>query len=320
MATDSPAAPVGMSLDIDFESIRELCRKRPVFAYSWGCGRDAGFGANYSGMIKALTLCLLKGVGYGFVSLKKPRGIAISHGYRDFFEPFCLEVDGCFLDSLNTSPLPFQAKLPILRPLVGLGLRLTTKPRADYFVFSDLASVRSRLVPEDDPLYTVDFQKLRSRVARSLWRLNPEIRECVGQVKAECGIGLSPYISTVVRRGDKCLETSYVSIDHYVAKISAFSGQFSRVFISGDDVPAIDALARRLPNFTVFTIRPPFAGGYVHSEFLDSPPSSRLASMVRFLAQVELMAASRLFLGTRSTNVSYMVRDLIGDEQTVWVD
>lgn len=231
MASDSHATPDRMNLVVDFDAISCYSRRRSLFVYPWGCSRGAGFGANYSGMIKTLTVCLLKGVGYGFVRLKKPCGIAIYRGYSDFFQPFCGEVDGCLLASLNISPLPFQAKIPVFRDLVGSGLRLATRPRADYFIFSDLSSVRSRSVPEDDPSYTTEFQMLRSRTARCLWRLNPEIRECVDRVKAESEIESANYISTLVRRGDKYLEADYASIDKYASCISAVADRFSNIFL-----------------------------------------------------------------------------------------
>ena len=115
--------------------IANLCKKEPFFVYPWGTNSSYGFAAVYSGFIRSLTLCLRKGVGYRFVKVTKPTGIALEEGYSDFFLPFCDEASGFLLERLNFDPLPFQAKLPFMKTAVSSLLRLSATSGSQYFLF-----------------------------------------------------------------------------------------------------------------------------------------------------------------------------------------
>ena len=42
--------------------------------------------------------------------------------------------------------------------------------------------------------------------------------------------------------------------------------------------------------------------------------------MTRFFAQVELMRDSAIFIGTKTTNVSWLVSNYRGGKQVIWID
>jgi hypothetical protein len=129
-----------------------------------------------------------------------------------------------------------------------------------------------------------------------------------------------PYLATCVRRDDKNTEVDYASLDSYVEHISSLEIPFRSVFIAGDDQAAIEALADRLRNFECFHLRSPFPTGFDISSFRRATSESRRGSMVRFFAQVEFLRRASHFVGTRTTNVAYVVNALRSGERVSWFD
>jgi hypothetical protein len=302
------------SLTID--SLRALAAKRPFFAYPWACNPGAGFGANHSGLTKSLTMCLQKGIGFRFVALARPQGIAIARGYGDYFLPFCEEVSGRWLPGLNRNQLPGQSRLPWVAPLVSALLQATTRPRARYFFFTPPASIPSFATP----FSAVPYDILRASVSHLLWHYTPDVGEEVAAVKRELPPLPEPYLATLVRRGDKILEATYAGLEGYVRPIQALQGRFRRLFIAGDDLEAMQALASLLPELECVFLRPAFTAGYDNASFRQLPAEQRRAAMIRFFAQVDLLRESAHFVATRTTNVSYIVNAFRAGRDVTWLD
>ena len=302
------------SLSID--DLRVHAAKAPFFAYPWACNPGAGFGANHSGLTKSLTTCLQKGIGFRLVALARPEGIAISRGYGDYFLPFCGDVAGWWLPVLNRNQLPGQSRLPWVAPLVSALLQATTRPRARYFFFTPPASIPSLA----SPFAAVPYDSLRATVSHLLWQYTPEVAEEVEAVKRELPPLTEPYLATCVRRGDKILEARYAGLEGYVQPIQALQGRFRRLFIAGDDLEAMQALASLLPELECVFLRPAFTAGYDNASFRQQPAAQRRAAMIRFFAQVDLLRESAHFVATRTTNVSYIVSAFRAGRDTTWVD
>ena len=302
------------SLTID--SLRALAAKSPFFAYPWACNPGAGFGANHSGLTKSLTMCLQKGIGFRFVALARPQGIAIARGYGDYFLPFCEEVSGRWLPGLNRNQLPGQSRLPWVAPLVSALLQATTRPRARYFFFTPPASIPGFATP----FLAVPYDILRASVSHLLWHYTPDVGEEVAAVKRELPPLPEPYLATLVRRGDKILEATYAGLEGYVRPIQALQGRFRRLFIAGDDLEAMQALASLLPELECVFLRPAFTAGYDNASFRQLPAEQRRAAMIRFFAQVDLLRESAHFVATRTTNVSYIVNAFRAGRDVTWLD
>lgn len=302
------------------KDILALCSRRPFLAYPWACSASAGFGANWSGLTKTLTACILKDIGFRLVRIARPSGIAIHKGYEDYFLPFCAQVDGFLLDRLNRSPLPLQGKLPVIKTFLGMYLRASTRPVASYFAFSDLSQVPSPHLPAYFlPEPTAGFAELRSWIGRALWEYQPAVATLVNTAKNEVSYLQNPYLALCVRRGDKIIEADYASLDLYVRAARAHSGSFRQAFLAGDDIATLELLASRLPEFECVILTPPFPTGYIHADFRGAEPELRLGKMARFFAQVELMRDSTVFIASRTTNVSWIV-SVLRNADVAWVD
>lgn len=302
------------------KDIQALCSGRPFYAYPWACSASAGFGANWSGLTKTLTSCILKGIGFRLVHITRPSGIAIYKGYEDYFLPFCAQVDGYLLDKLNRTPLPLQGKFPIIKTIVSLYLRTTTRPAAKYFAFSDLSRAPSAHFTSDlIPGSSTGFAELRSCVSRALWEYHPAVASLVHAAKHEVTCLQDPYLALCVRRGDKIMEANYASLDLYVRAAQEYSGRLRQAFLAGDDIATLELLASRLPGFECVILTPPFPAGYIHADFRAAEAEIRLSKMARFFAQVELMRDSAAFIASKTTNVSW-IASVFRNGDVVWID
>lgn len=243
---DAEAPLIMNALDgtLTLERINAMCDRTPFFVYPWACNPRAGFGANHSGLTKCLTMSLKKGIGFRLVRLSEPSGIAIDKGYSDYFVPFCGDVFGPFQESLNRSPLPAHSRLPFIRRVASKILRATTSGDARFFLFDDAESIPNFR----SDLESVPFDALRRSVSTLLWKYTRDIQVLVDAVCAEVGELRQPYLATCVRRGDKILEADYASVGAYVRHIRSLDVNFSQIFISGDDLPAMETLANHLRN------------------------------------------------------------------------
>lgn len=310
-------------MTFSLSNVASLCNKAPFFVYPWGTNASYGFAAVYSGFAKTLTLCIRKGVGYRFVKVQRPMGIALDDGYSDFFLPFCDEASGFLLDRLNRDPLPFQAKLPFIKNAVSLSLRLSATPGAQYFLFSpQLTQLPNVPLPDELSIYENDDFQLRAELANALWRFRPDINASIKAIVASLvEFQLSAdYYSVVIRRGDKILESNYASLDLYVESICSAVSEGASIFIASDDFDSILELERRLPGYKCFYLPPPFRDGYSNKAFRDLSSDSRRKALLQFLAQVEILRSARCFFATRTTNVSFMVNTLRRGNQVYWVD
>lgn len=303
-------------LHLTLEEIYRLVAKEPSFVFPWACDPRAGFGANFSGLTKSLAMALSKGIGFKLVGLEHPSGIAISEGYTDFFLPFCDYAKGLFLERLNRSPLPSQARLPFIPKVVELILKQTTGGRGRYFAFTSHDNIPSL----GSPFHDCDLAILRRAISLALWQYQAPISAAVTRVKTEITLPSEPYLSTCIRRGDKIVESSYAELSLYTRKILPLRSQYKYLFIAGDDLNAIQRLAASLPDFHCFYLVPPFRSGFVMSDFHMQSASRRLDLLVRFFAQIDLMRESSLFLGTRTTNVSYIINSFKSPESVLWID
>ena len=82
----------------------------------------------------------------------------------------------------------------------------------------------------------------------------------------------------------------------------------------------VDEVREALPHFNVLTLTDPASKGYVHRDFSSLPASERRRQTLRFFAQLELLRDASFFIGSRTTNVSWMVNALRGGDGVHWVD
>ncbi|WP_161798964.1 hypothetical protein [Caenimonas sp. SL110] len=302
------------------QSLRDaVTGKDRTLVYSFGCDRSAGFGADYLGFVGKLMWCLQNDVGFRFGEVRRPVGFITARGWTDYFEPFCEEARGPLLDKLNVHAFPYARRLPFLKTFAGAWLRATVQPASDYFSFDALDQVTGQ---GQRGIAANDFLKDRQALIEVLWRYNAQTLREVRQIKEQANLlpESSSYFAICVRRGDKLMEHGYVGVQRYVQAIAQHAGSLRTLFLATDDASVVDEVRKALPDFNVLTLTDPASKGYVHRDFSSLPASERRRQTLRFFAQLELMRDARFFIGSRTTNVSWMANALRGGDGVHWVD
>jgi len=293
-----------------------ISEPKKIMVYSFGCWPTASFGADYLGLLARLMACLRLGIGFRLCKIRSPQGFVIKNGWTDYFQPFCEVATGPMLDRINRHNFPFQQRFPVVKPLARLWLKCATRPRADYFQFDDL-----KTEPLGPPIFEPNENYLSAcrDLVRLLWTYNAATASEVERIKDEI-VAPKNYLGICIRRGDKIAENSYVDIDRYVDSISTLASDTRIIFVATDDVRTISEISSKMPHYVFISLTENDARGYIHSEFKSLPREERRRRTLRFFAQLELLRDASLFIGTRTTNVSWMVNAHRGGNGVIWVD
>ena len=297
--------------------VRALAVPAKTYVYSFGCNPKEGLGADFVGLLKTLMVCLNHGIGFRLCTITKPRGFATKQGWADYFEPIFEEAAGPFLEDLNLPRLPYQRRAPFVKPMVRSLLKATTRPAVDYFELDDVGNCDQLIAP----VFSTSPNHLdaRAKLFKILWQLNPETRAAVDEMKAGA-TDLADYASAVIRRGDKHTEASYVALSRYVAAIDRHVAPGRSVFLASDDARTISEMARLMPHRRFFSVSDPNATGYVHAQFKKLPPAARRRTILRHLAELELLWGARQHIGSKTVNASWMVNAWRGGDGMLWLD
>lgn len=280
-------------------------------------GIDAGFFTEFSYMIHAMLFCLENHLQFNLYS--KDANFAYSKGWRDYFEPFCPEIEDDFHHKWNVHRIPcwrnmlsasFQQKSPkpfiwkckneykayvcrkYCKRLYGKNCRTT----------HDVLFVQRKryLIPDlhIDGDYIAAYQTL----ARTVWRLNPTTKVACENLLNTLQIP-SPYMGIHIRGGDKITETSLVSPLVY-AQILKQQSSFNNVFLITDDYSNYTALCNQVEDFHWYTLCEPEEKGYVHTQFCSQQKEKKHLQMIRFLSQVEGAMHSSYFIGSITCGLS----------------
>lgn len=297
--------------------ISALKQPQKTLVYPFGCTPNMGFCADYSGLTKKLMACLQFGVGFRLNKIKRPRGFIVESGWNDYFEPFCGEVEAPLIESLNRGTFPYAKKIPITKPLVKLWLKALSKPKAEYFAFDELGPL-DYLRP---PVFFSgeNYMSARRDLINMLWVYNAKTVEEVEKVKQELDIR-GEYAAVCIRRGDKNIEHPYVDIEKYVDILRAEEIKSKKIFVATDDYSVVRGIAEIMPEYEFLTLTEPSADGYVHTKFKALPAVERRRRTVRFFAQLEVLRDAYIFIGSKTTNVSFFTNAFRGGESVAWAD
>jgi hypothetical protein len=292
-----------------------ISEPKKIMVYSFGCWPTASFNADYLGLVDRLMACLQLGIGFRLCKIRSPQGFVVKNGWTDYFEPFCDVATGALLDRINRHQFPSAKKFPVIKPVARLWLKCATRPRADYFQFDDL-KIETLSPPIFEP--NENYLSARRDLIRLLWTYNAETACEVERIKNE--ISPKNYIGICIRRGDKIAEQSYVDVDRYVETISTLANDTRTVFVATDDVRTISEISRIMPHYVFISLTENNARGYIHSEFKSLPSEERRRRTLRFFAQLEFLRDASFFIGSRTTNFSWVVNAHRGEDGVVWVD
>lgn len=138
-------------------------------------------------------------------------------------------------------------------------------------------------------------------------------------VSATFPVGLTdPFAAIHVRRGDKLegysdgndrliIEGDHIDPRTYVDKLMFESPEIKSIFIMTDDYRMVDELKQVGRDYLIHTFCSPEETGYRQPEFLPLNPARKTESVQRLIAEVQIAAASSIFLGGYKSNVARFV-------------
>ena len=106
-----------------------------------------------------------------------------------------------------------------------------------------------------------------------------------------------------------------VGVDRYVELIVSLARGIRTIFIASDSGIVFREISELIPDYKCISLTEGNAKGYIHSEFKSLPAAERRRRTLRFFVQLELMRDANLFLGSKTTNVSWIVNAFRGGRE-----
>lgn len=284
----------------------------------WRVGQQAGFFAEYSAMLGAMIYCLDHRLQLQLYSADANFGTG--KGWTDYFLPFCKEVNERFHERYNVGAAPSwshllrlacQQRSPRLllwkcrQQLTGwVGRLLAWHAYGQKTLLSDSVS------PDYDKEYCFpelglkgSYIEMFRAMVTVTWRMNQETEQAMESMISDLSLPKGHYVGCQVRGGDKVTESELISTDEIARNILSVSNG-EPVLVLTDDYRLFADLQHRYPDTEWHTLCTPAEQGYVNSAFTKTSSEEKHTRMVRFLATMQLLMDSRLFVGSITTGPS----------------
>jgi hypothetical protein len=281
---------------------------------------DRGFASEINAMILAVLYCMDR--DYHFMLYSKTSNISCCHGWRDYFLPFCDEIDHFALRRAHLfSRKGFRHRMVLAIEKAKLRFSL---PRPFFLMtekwneicngsFTDQRfSIAGRI--------NVDCHTACQSILHSIWRFNPETNQAVSGLTAQFADDSTSYCSIHIRRGDKIKEAPHTAVQDYLEKIRAVNPNLKKVFVMTDDYTVVDELKNGRSDLSFHSLCPPNRQGHLQKIFNKAPKETRRAEILRLLAELEMARNGEFFVGTYSSNITRLISLLRGRETTYSVD
>lgn len=256
-------------------------------------GYDAGFFSEYNNMLLAIVYCRRNNIQFYLSS--KGANFAYSCGWRDYFEPFCKELNIPYQRIMNPRlevPLPTKGKREkIKRGIFGILKRFYGIDLLTYDIFN---KARTQMV---DDTFIEDCRALN----QSIWRYN---KSTIQSVEAHRNMLALPkeYVGIHIRRGDKCREIQHTDIQQYIDMVVSHS-KCKDVFVATDDYSVYEQLCLQYPDWRFYTLTSKLHQGYDQRTFEKYTKECKREEMISLFTDIEVLASSQLFVGTLSSNI-----------------
>ncbi len=265
-------------------------------------GHGSGFFSEINFMIFAMTYCDREKIKFTLYS--DNANFSNENGWEEFFIPFCeknhhplnkynyrhLSRKGTFSRKVKS----FRRRLQnvFVKKLIG-----TDYFTYDVFIWEDMKGFNS----------WEELLDSSKEYALCAWRFNEQTQKEVDLLCNELAMP-KDYVGLHVRRGDKlALEnldtpTSKLYMDA-VQKIS----QVKNIFVFCDDYRDFEELQSNYKDYTFYTFCKASEQGYFHHEYSARPWEERRADMIKLLANIEILRASKHTIGTWIANPSHFL-------------
>lgn len=283
-------------------------------------GANAGFFSEFNNMVFAMIYCLENRIQ--FLLSSKNSNFSIEKGWRDFFEPFCTEVDASFHFNHNVRPyqieyIPNKGRwnfevnvYKVLHPRTSLTQDLWSSFHNKSFINKNIVVKELGI---DGP-----FLEATKIIVDNIWQLKSDIKERVEKTKARIQLP-SQYLSFHIRSGDKAVEHKLFPVELYMEKAKEGS-VFENVFVATDDYRNLEDLRKKYPEYRFFSLCQPSAAGYLQSDFDNQHGDHKMQHMINLFADIELLAEGELFIGTYNSNIGMFLGMKLGESRCRCLD
>lgn len=312
----------------EYARINSSFRKSLVFKI----GDDAGFFSEYNNMLLAMLYCLENKLQ--FVLSSKDANFALSKGWQDYFQPFCVENHSRLLSRYNHRVKRYYS-LTIRSPLKRLGLVKSVQTPYPWYFPILFKFHRAPLLTHDvfEAVRALDLHKLYSyptlhingdlqhavgQLSLLTWRFSPPTRSAVvNRIQSLCLP--DSYIGMHIRKGDKCIEHKLYEVCDYFNALSD-SVRPRDVFVLTDDYSVIEEIRRDYPSWNVYTFCKENDLGYQNGSFYSQSKTYIHTRIVELFASIQILQASQLYIGTYSSNPGMFIGSRIPKDRFVGLD
>lgn len=267
-------------------------------------GLSSGFFSEYNNMILAMAYCLIHKIQ--FVLSSNGANFDSEQGWQGFFEPFCEEVVSEKELHYKTVNWKFAIKLFFKKKdfelfrnfLPYISICKNILHTQDVFGRSRDASLLKRTYYIKQLGARYSLLELCSILVNMTWTYKPEVKKEVEGLISSLMLP-SAYIGFHIRGGDKFLEHPIEAVETYFAKNDT---SVKNLFLLTDDYSIVSYIQKHYQDYHVYTLCEESERGYFHNDFIKQEPAYKRRKLIRLFASVDVLANSRLFVGTFSSN------------------
>ena len=280
-------------------------------------GIDAGFFTEYTYMIHAMLYCLVNNIQFKLYSADA--NFSFDKGWRDYFLPFCEEVNDSFHHKYNLHAIP-SWKIIIQRSWKEKRIDLL-KWKVKTLLYNRYGNYKAKKIYgtpiylnhhihfDPNQLYVIpqlgikgDYIHAFNKMVDITWHLNQEVSEESKRLIQSLNLP-EQYAGCQIRGGDKITEVNLYSTDFITSKITKTS--YNKIFILTDDYRLYEEM-QHVPNkkLQYYTLCTPEEKGYVNKNFIETNRNSKRKQMFRFLTSIQILLHAQTFIGSITTGPS----------------
>lgn len=279
-------------------------------------GTDAGFFSEFNNMVLAILYCLQNRIRF---KLYSQRGnLAIKKGWQDYFLPFCPETSFYFHNRYNRRSYQIKkAKTwpPVLLKLITSNHYLTQDV---WNLFRNREFENSEFDIRELGLKNTTLLESAQTIIKMIWHYNETAKNIINDFKASIPLPEN-YISIHIRAGDKSKEKEIYNVERYMEEAAKLN-ICKNAFVLTDDYHIIQELNLNYPEWKFLTLCSPSEKGYLHSEFVNLSRKEKYLRHLKLLANIDICASSKHFIGTFSSGPGTYLAMRLGEEKCTGID
>lgn len=298
----------------EYISINKEFKRRLV--YRLGC--DSGFFSEINNMLLAMIYCLEHSIQFELYSEKANY---TKDGWLDFFEPFTTHHHGDFHQIYNSRPylvsLPDDSIIREFNDGNGDKIDLLTQHVWGYVDDENIYNVGYKV---ESPYVEGALLDVAANIIDCVWKYNAGTREKIDEIMSSLNMP-EQYAAIHIRRGDKHTEVPHTSLKAYIDKLDKIEEAESwPIFLASDDDAVVEEARVSYPDREFYHLHSPGQSGFSIKEFSALSNEVKYSQLITFLAEIELMRKSAVFIGTFTSNIGMFMGMVRAGKQTWGVD